>query len=245
MRSFGLVLLLVVAAALPFSGQADDGLSTEDVLAAFDQAALGPADREGAQLYRWQKDVSVRFVGQTTSRQQAWAEAQLAEFEAATGQTVQRIDSIGADVLVVFVASFDDVLDGQYNDLLDRFALNDARRDQLLEGYRQSEAVCAGQINARGNGLSGGIVFIPTDQLSPVVHACIAAQMSRVMGLPFAVDANVRSALASDSPHSHLTRLDRVMLRLLYDPRMKSGMSRRNALTIARSVLPSVMGQVQ
>ncbi len=182
----------------------------------------------------------MRFVGRAALTHHRWAEEQLAELSALSGRNISRIDGIGADIVLVFVPSFQDVTDGKYNELLDRFAINAERRDYLLQSYRDSDAVCAGQVNARGNRLIGGIVFVPVDQLAPVIRSCISAQLTRLMGLPFAAGDGVASTLSVGSPHSHLTELDRLMLRLLYDPRMKPGMSRKNAGTIARSVLPSV-----
>ena len=60
--------------------------------------------------------------------------------------TLSREDSIGADLLVVFVNTFDDVLEGRYNQLIDQFVAGEERRTALLDGFREAGAVCAGQV---------------------------------------------------------------------------------------------------
>lgn len=236
-------------AALSAQAQAQDqdqadspSLTGTQVLDAFDTAAFGPADRPDPHLYRWPSDtqVTVRMTGDAPARFRQWAEAQIARLSALTGLRIGITQGIGADVIIAFVPQFDAVLDGHYNDLLDRFVASDSRRDSLLAGYRAAGAVCAGQVNARGTDLAEAIVFIPTDRMAPVAHACIAAQLSRIMGLPFALPGGQPSALASDSPHAHLTELDRAMLRMLYHPRMRAGITRSDARIVARSILPEI-----
>lgn len=233
-----LVGIQLTFAAVP-DARAEDEAS---IRLAFTEAAFGPTDRTGASLFRWQGDVTVRFTGQAAGRHRSWADDQLTELRLLTGIELRRIDSIGADILVVFTDSFSDVVDGKYNELLDRFVAGEVRREALLEGFRRSGAICAGQVVARGNMLTGGIVFIPRDQLSPVVRACISAQFMRVMGLPFPIGGEARSVLTTNSPFSHLTDVDRVLLKLLYHPRMRAGLGRTDAAIIVRSILPQLTG---
>ncbi|MDF1735331.1 MAG: DUF2927 domain-containing protein [Minwuia sp.] len=238
---------VAVLAAFPAQIQAQDqeevpALSRVQVLDAFDAAAFGPADRPDPHLYRWPTDrpVTVRVTGDAPARYRQWTAVQIERLSVITGLQISITQAIGADVLVAFVPHFDDVLNGQYNDLLDRFVASGSRRDSLLAGYRAAGAVCAGQVNARGTHLAEAIVFVPNDHMAPVAHACIATQLSRIMGLPFALPGDQTSALAIDSPHSHLTELDRAMLRLLYHPRMRAGLTRSDARIVAVSVLPEI-----
>ena len=247
MVRLGIAALLVFAmftAVQPKSSAAQD-VDAEDLIRLFDAVALGGSGNEQGRVFKWRSDVSVRFTGVAAVRHVGWAEAQLDELGSLTGLTLSREDSIGADLLVVFVNTFDDVLEGRYNQLIDQFVAGEERRTALLDGFREAGAVCAGQVVATGNRLTSGIVFVPRDQLAPVVRSCISAQFARVMGLPFAASERTDSALAESSPHSHLTTLDRALLRLLYHPRMKAGLSRTDALTIARSVLPELLTSAQ
>lgn len=233
-------MLVASAAQAPAVAQESAG---SEALRVFETAAFGDPARTDSTLYRWANGVTLRFTGTAAVRHQAWAEEQIGELRDLTGLDLRRIDRIGADILVVFVESFEQVTDGDYNDLLDRFVVGAERRDALLEGFRQADTVCAGQVVARGNVLTGGIVFIPRDQMAPVVRSCISAQLTRLLGLPFAVPAEMRSVLAVNSPHAHLTGPDRLALQLLYHPRMRAGMSRADAATVARSVLPEILAR--
>jgi Protein of unknown function (DUF2927) len=238
---------VVLLAALSLQVQAQDtagtaSLSGTQILDAFDTAAFGPADRPDPHLYRWSNDkpVTVRMTGDAPARFRQWTEAQIERLAALTGLQISTTQGIGADVIIAFVPRFDEVLDGHYNDLLDRFVASDSRRDSLLSGYRAAGAVCAGQVNARGTHLAEAIVFIPIDRMAPVAHACIVSQLSRIMGLPFALPGDQPSTLAIDSPHAHLTELDHTMLRMLYHPRMRAGITRSDARIVALSILPEM-----
>lgn len=238
---------VVMLAALSVQARAQDqaefpSLSGTQILDAFDTAAFGPADRPDPHLYRWPTgaQVTVRMTGDAPARFRQWAEEQIARLSVLTGLRISITQGIGADVIIAFVPRFDEVLDGRYNDLLDRFVASVSRRDSLLSGYRAAGAVCAGQVNARGTHLAEAIVFIPIDRMAPVTHACIASQLSRIMGLPFALPGDQPSTLASDSPHAHLTELDRTMLRMLYHPRMRAGITRSDARIVAVSILPEM-----
>lgn len=218
-------------------------LTNAEMLTAFDGAAFGPADRTDPRLYRWPtgQSISVRMIGSSPAPYRGWVTGHLTALADLTGLDIRETDGIGADVIVAFVPNFSDVLDGRYNDLLDRFVATGDRRDGLLKGYRAARAVCAGQVNARGSDMAEAIVFVPTDHMPPVVHACIAAQISRILGLPFALPQGVPSTLASASPFAHLTELDRIMLLMLYHPRMQAGITRVDARTVARSILPEIL----
>ncbi len=218
-------------------------LTNAEILTAFDIAAFGPADRTDPHLYRWPagKAITVRTIGSSPASYRQWVTAHLAALSDLTGLDIQTTDGIGADVIIAFVPSFGEVLEGRYNHLLDRFVATGDRRDELLTGYRAARAVCAGQVNARGSAMAEAIVFVPTDPMPPVVHACIAAQVSRILGLPFALPQGTPSTLAIASPFAHLTELDRIMLLMLYHPRMRAGITRDDARTVARSILPEIL----
>lgn len=241
-RIGGWMLLVAMAVNGPLAAKAQESSGAE-ALRVFETAAFGDSVQLVSALYRWEGGVTVRFTGTAAVRHRAWAEEQLEELRELSGLDLRRIDQIGADILVVFVEGFEQVTAGKYNDLLDRFVAGAGRRDALLEGFRRAETVCAGQVVARGNVLTGGIVFIPRDQMAPVVRSCISAQITRLLGLPFAVPDDARSVLAINSPHAHLTRPDRLAIQLLYHPRMRAGMSREDAATVARSVLPEILAR--
>lgn len=237
--ALGLLLLVGV------TGEHADAQSEadRDLVHTFETAALGPTSQSHATIYRWDGAVRVRLVGQAPLAYRDWVRQHLATLGRLTELDIQLIDSIDADIVVAFVPSFRNVLDGNYNGILDRYVADAERRESLLSGYRAANAVCAGQVNARGSRLVEAIVFVPLDRMAPVVHSCIASQLSRVMGLPFAVPENVPSVLATDSPYSHLAPLDRLLLRMLYHPRMQPGLDREDAVIVATSILPELRAE--
>ena len=243
----GRVAIVLVGVALGFGAGpvwaqgAAEPVVEDQVLAVFLGAAFGqPANRAGARLYRWQAPIRMRLVGQAPQRFRIWAADQAKLLARLSGLEISQVDDIDANFLVYFVPSFDDVISGAYNDLLKRYIEDPKAIAAMLEGYRRSGAICSGQVSARDGVLDEAIVFVPIDRLPPVVHGCIASQMTRVLGLPFAVAPGLPSALAMESPYSFLTRVDAFAVQLLYDQRMTVGMSVEAAAEAARRALPAL-----
>lgn len=228
---------IVAVALLAYAGlaAADMVPSDQQVIGLFDAAAFGPSNgnRKGV-LYKWAKPLRVRLVGRAPERYRGWAKDHVARLGRLTGLDVRVVRDIDADMVIYFVPRFSDVTDGRYNAILGRYVSDPGQIEAILQGYRLSQAICGGQVTAQGAALHEAIVFVPIDRLPQVVHGCIAAQATRVLGLLFALPAETASVLATDSPHSHLTALDERLLRLLYDRRLTPGMSRAAALAEMR-----------
>jgi len=150
MLAAALVVWSAPGAAQPPTNVSDSGavLTNAEILTALDIAACGPADRTDPHLYRWPagKAITVRTIGSSPASYRQWVTAHLAALSDLTGLDIETTDGIGAGVIIAFVPSFGDVLEGRYNDLLDRFVAPGDRRYDLLGGYRAARAVCAGAV---------------------------------------------------------------------------------------------------
>ena len=226
-------ILLGAICASAAAGEAED----KTVLELFAATAFGPVTGNGGQLFKWVKPVRVRMVGRAPANYRGWAEAHMLDIARLTGHEIELVSEISADVLIYFVPRFQDVIDGKYNAILRRYLADPAQTSAILKGYALSQAICGGQLNAEGTELKEAIVFVPINHLPPVGHNCLVTQTTRVMGLPFPAPAGAASVFSVDSPHSHLTVVDRRLIGLLYDQRLKPGMKRDEALAIARTIL--------
>ncbi len=215
------------------AGEAEDSQVLE-LLAA---TAFGPPTAGGGQLFKWVKPIRVRMVGRAPARYRRWAEAHVLDLARLTGHEIELVNGISADVLIYFVPRLQDVIDGKFNAIFRRYLANPAQIAGTLKGFALAKAICGGQLNAEGSALKEAIVFVPINQPPPVGHNCLVTQATRVMGLPFPAPAGAASVFGADSPHSHLTAIDRRLIGLLYDPRLKPGMNRDAALAVARTIV--------
>ncbi len=85
-------------------------------------------------------------------------------------------------------------------------------------------------------------IFIPTDRSSSsaMLPACVVEETTQVLGLPNDSDEIHFSIFNDKSLTNDLTEHDLTLIRLLYDPRLKPGMGRREALEIVRRIVPEI-----
>lgn len=85
--------------------------------------------------------------------------------------------------------------------------------------------------------ITGGAVMIGTDISESLQEHCIFEELVQVMGLPS--DAcHYRPSLFCEADHvTGLTDADALLLKVLYDPRIATGMTRDQAMPIAKQIL--------
>ena len=74
----------------------------------------------------------------------------------------------------------------------------------------------------------------------PAGRPRIVEETTQSMGLPNDYKEVYPSVFNDSSRLDDLTEHDILLLRLLYDPRMKAGMKRDEALAVAREILPEL-----
>lgn len=85
------------------------------------------------------------------------------------------------------------------------------------------------------------VAIIPVERARArgLMRACIAEETTQVLGLRN--DAEVPGTLFNDTGDARdLTPLDEMLVRLLYHPNLKTGMTRGEALAAARAALPNL-----
>ena len=78
-------------------------------------------------------------------------------------------------------------------------------------------------------------VFIRTELASTDVRSCIAQELTQIMGLPNDIQAT-DTAFSSDSLLERLSDTDRQLVRILYDDRLRPGMTLEQAMPIVREI---------
>jgi hypothetical protein len=90
-----------------------------------------------------------------------------------------------------------------------------------------------------------GLIAINSDLPRLKIEHCLLEEMAKSMGLPND-SALVSPSIFNDrEKHMSLTLIDKVLLRTLYDKRLKLGMPRRLALPIAKRIVEGLIKRAQ
>jgi hypothetical protein len=84
-------------------------------------------------------------------------------------------------------------------------------------------------------------IYIRSDMPADKVRLCIAQELAQVLGPAGDIDGRTDTAFASGTGTDHLTEADRQIFALLYDSRLRSGMSRADVLAI----LPAIVAELE
>ncbi|MEZ9240398.1 DUF2927 domain-containing protein [Vibrio splendidus] len=103
-----------------------------------------------------------------------------------------------------------------------------------------NNAICTAgyRTNSKGEIVYAGIV-IPVDQARSrgKLVACIVEEITQVLGLPNDSDKAYPSIFNDHTPEDLLSPLDVVLLKLLYEPELKAGMTKSEVKPIVRKIL--------
>jgi len=128
------------------------------------------------------------------------------------------------------------------HDLQHEFKIKSAqKREQLVR-----HSVCLANITTYKNGsMRKAIIIIPVDRARAHAKlvACIVEEITQIMGLPNDSDKVFPSIFNDKSYNDLLSGLDYVLLKMLYHPTLKSGMSKRQAKPILKKIIHSFRQQ--
>jgi hypothetical protein len=117
-----------------------------------------------------------------------------------------------------------------------------AHHDAVARRLPTTNCVGLYRLDEKSGRMQKATVIIPLDHARATgrVRRCIVEETTQSMGLPND-DKEVYPSVFNDSSRlDDLTEHDILLLRLLYDSRMKAGMKRDEALAVAREILPEL-----
>lgn len=106
-------------------------------------------------------------------------------------------------------------------------------------------ATCISNYRTKNGEIIAATILIPVD-LASAHHklvACIVEELTQALGLPNDSRAVYPSIFNDYSTDHLLSGLDYLLLRILYDPRMHPGMSREDAMRMARTIIGEFQAQ--
>ncbi len=98
-------------------------------------------------------------------------------------------------------------------------------------------STCFAKFFKKGDTIKAAIAVFPAHHPKDWMRACVVEELTQVLGLPNDSTAVAPSIFNDKSRHFELTAHDRLLLRILYDPRMTIGMPRKEALRTARRII--------
>lgn len=210
--------LLGLAVLAPAPVVANDGLETTLLVKQFEaiafSAEFGGQHRQG-KIVKWDSPIRVRVRGFNAIKYIPEVQAQLRELARLSGLTIELVNwsnsAAPPNMDIVFATT---------------------------TGSSQFDptAPCRTLFHDRGYVIQRVEIYISPDDPAQRRH-CIAEELTQALGL--ANDSTVfrNSIFNDDSRQQVLAPWDSLMIRILYDPRIRPGMNKVQALPIAREVV--------
>ncbi|MEH0689563.1 DUF2927 domain-containing protein [Vibrio cholerae] len=154
--------------------------------------------------------------------------AHLSDLSAMTGHDIRRV-SRREDANVVWIFTRQSQWQDEIAEEIGLFAL------EHIKG-----AICKASFSYTSSSvIDKGVVIIPVDQARShgKLLACIVEEITQVLGLPNDAESAYPSIFNDETPEDLLSPLDVILLKLLYEPELRPGMSREQAAPVVRKLL--------
>ncbi len=213
----------------------------------FDRSGLSRAANAGATpLTRWQVPirVSLQFGASVAPERRATDSARVASFlarlSALTGHPISLVDD--KPNYWIHIASIDEraALGPKL-----AAALTDATPAQIAAATqmdRNTYCQVLTQSDPATSTYNTAVVVIPSEHADLMRLACIHEELAQSLGLPNDSNAARPSIFNDDEEYALLTRQDELMLKMLYNPALRPGMTEAEARPIVQSLASRLMG---
>jgi hypothetical protein len=172
---------------------------------------------------------------------------QLRQIAMITGLPVQYPATEKVNFLVFFSENpIADALGARY-ELLKQHFFPAGNVDEAIRRHADPKrpSLCFGFTAAKLTGqVTGAAIFIPSNKGLDVLRRCIAEEVTQVLGLWNDTPRATLSLFNDTTPRDEfiaLTYPDMLLLRALYDQRIKPGMQKTEAMPLVRQIMPELM----
>ncbi len=195
---------------------------------------------ESVQLLRWPSDVTYASVGMFPA-DRAHLDGLAQRIGRIIGRNVMPTDDLVGSEIKIWI------LDGRDRELL-RSTLT-RRFSESLGAFikawtERPELPCIGMVstNPVDDTLAAGLIFVKAELSGDFRRACLTEEFTQVFGL-INDDPEARPSIFNDDQEFiELTRHDEYLLRVLYDPRLRAGMTETEALPLVRRIVQDIPG---
>lgn len=85
--------------------------------------------------------------------------------------------------------------------------------------------------------INKAVIVVNSERLLIRINHCLLEKMTQALGLPNDSNRIEKSIFSDRSRRTELARTDLIVLKTLYDPRMKAGLPRAEAVAVAREII--------
>jgi len=178
--------------------------------------AMLDTDYSEHQMYRWESEIRVAISGSVTPEYRRLIKTTMSRMSEITGRQARFLSS--KNETPNFTVEFVEV---------DNFHI---RKTENVPCYAHSSG---------NQKIEGVIIKISVEDPRLAAH-CIAHELFH--GFGFVHSSLLRSVISTKSVEDEMTIWDEMALQTLYDPRLKSGMTRQEAMPIARRIIFEQLG---
>jgi uncharacterized protein YjiS (DUF1127 family) len=231
----GLGLLCGMAVPKAHAAQPEPWQSPGYLLKSFIEIAMfNEYSNAPAGIRKWTLPINYFFVHRVGDQalHERLARMHLEQLSDITGLSIKPAQARkSANLLIIF--STEAQLRGE---LLSDFGIRSRQQREAL--FRRS--VCLGHFAlANDASIARAVVIIPVDRAS--AHAklvdCIVEETTQILGLPNDSEKVFPSIFNDKSVDSLLSGLDYLLLKMLYDPRIKAGMNLQQAAPVLKTII--------
>ena len=245
----GLAVVLATAVLFPIRAGAGERLSNAEIVRNFNIIAFGNeyTQQRFERIRKWRKPVIARIDGNPPAYFEDFVRQHLAELSKITGHPARLAysDRMRREKRLargLNAKSFNMFL--LYYPMRELTAVVrqqlGGKMDPSLRRLNSGVSTCEAQVFKKGDEIRTAVILFPAYDERKTLRACVVEELTQVMGL--VNDSNsVRPSIFNDSSrYFELTGHDRLLLRILYDPRMPVGMARRDAMRAAHTIVREI-----
>lgn len=226
----GLFSLLFTAPGFAYSSQ-QTWLEPDFVARAFIDVALRNEYSSGQKpLVKWQEPIRVWVKHDVADRElhDELTNAHLRHLSSITGLTIKRVSS-RKEANIVWIYSNDAKWEKEIEREMGKSSLKHVRDAICKAGYRIGN----------NSAIVSASIVIPVDRarMHGKLIACVVEEITQTLGLPNDSDSAFPSIFNDNTPEDLLSPLDVVLLKLLYEPELKVGMTERQVTPIVKRLL--------
>lgn len=108
---------------------------------------------------------------------------------------------------------------------------------QIIALLNSGKATCFAKLFKKGDEIRSAVILFPSHYDERTLRACVVEELTQILGLPNDSDLVQQSIFVDKGQYNELTPQDRLLLRVLYDPEIKVGMPREQAVRTASTIL--------
>ncbi|MEQ8356467.1 MAG: DUF2927 domain-containing protein [Kiloniellaceae bacterium] len=192
-------------------------------------------------LAKWETPIRAALIGAQSGLYEPATRRHLEELGRLTGLDIAEASPAAANLLIFFAE--DPFEAARRHRALFAHRIMDPRSFDALLARMEESATCFGLLWGgwpSGRGIDFSVVFIRTGRGGRTVQGCLVQETTQVLGLMHDLEPEADSVFSDSGRQVDLTGRDRILLRLLYDARLKPGMGWAEAEPLARTALREI-----